>query len=200
MNKKSDKQLMNYIKMRSERAFEELMRRYHAKSRALAKRIGTKQLGDADIEEAIQDAWIQVWKYSHTYRGDAAVSSWIYRVCSNAVLMVMRKRKCFNHSVLSNAAEIEPFASCIAAETPLPDEQAATNQSIDQIRRLISLLDTIKDNISRQIVIYKALGYTPTETRDQLERKNVKISIPALKSRLYRAKEILQGLGIASIL
>lgn len=49
--------------------------------------------GDAaEAEDSAQDAFIRVFRRLNTFRGDAAFSTWLYRVVVNTVLMKLRKR------------------------------------------------------------------------------------------------------------
>lgn len=45
-----------------------------------------------EAEDLTQDAFIQVFRKLGTFRGDAAFSTWLYRVAMNTVLMKLRKR------------------------------------------------------------------------------------------------------------
>ena len=46
----------------------------------------------AEAEDLTQDAFIQVHRKLATFRGDSALSTWIYRIAVNTVLMHFRKK------------------------------------------------------------------------------------------------------------
>ncbi len=46
----------------------------------------------AEAEDLTQDAFIQVFRKLATFRGDSALSTWIYRVAMNTTLMHFRKK------------------------------------------------------------------------------------------------------------
>ncbi len=46
----------------------------------------------AEAEDLTQDAFIQVFRKLSTFRGDSALSTWIYRVAMNTTLMHFRKK------------------------------------------------------------------------------------------------------------
>jgi RNA polymerase sigma-70 factor (ECF subfamily) len=46
-----------------------------------------------DAEDLTQDAFIHVMHKLHTFRGEASLSTWLYRVVTNTVLMRMRRKR-----------------------------------------------------------------------------------------------------------
>lgn len=46
----------------------------------------------AEAEDLAQDAFLQVFRKLNTFRGDSALSTWLYRVAVNTVLMHFRKK------------------------------------------------------------------------------------------------------------
>jgi RNA polymerase sigma factor (sigma-70 family) len=52
-----------------------------------------KIAGHNNAEDAFQDGLIQVVQKSHTFKGNSSLGTWLYRVFSNAALMVLRKEK-----------------------------------------------------------------------------------------------------------
>lgn len=73
-----------------EGAFEVLVRRHSGPLLNLATRL----LGSrADAEDAVQDAFVSAWRRMPEFRGDAAFSTWMYRIVSNRCLNVLRSRR-----------------------------------------------------------------------------------------------------------
>ena len=54
---------------------------------------------DDEYEELFQEMLIQVWRSSGNFRGDAKLSTWIYRICINTALSfrskIVRRKKRF---------------------------------------------------------------------------------------------------------
>jgi RNA polymerase sigma factor (sigma-70 family) len=46
-----------------------------------------------DREDLFQEIVFQLWKYAHTFRGDAKFSSWMYRVALSTAISAFRKKK-----------------------------------------------------------------------------------------------------------
>ena len=49
--------------------------------------------GRGDLEDVLQDVFIEAFRSIGRFRGDAKVSTWLYRVCVNVALQRLRKRK-----------------------------------------------------------------------------------------------------------
>lgn len=63
-------------------AFERLYRTHVARIHSLARRM----LGPAEADEATQDVFVRTWQKLHTFRGDAAFSTWLHRLAVNVVI------------------------------------------------------------------------------------------------------------------
>lgn len=75
---------------RDPQAFEALVRRHQRKLYALAVRL----LGDpAEAEDAVQEAFISAWRRLPDFRGEAAFSTWMYRIATNRCLNTARGRR-----------------------------------------------------------------------------------------------------------
>lgn len=71
-------------------AFEELFLRHRQRLWAVALRT----TGDPeDAADALQEAMISAFRRAGSYRGDAAVTTWLHRIVVNACLDVHRRRK-----------------------------------------------------------------------------------------------------------
>ena len=59
-----------------------------------------RMIGDpVEAEDLTQEAFLQLFRKIHTFRGESAFSSWLYRLTANVVLMRFRKRKPFTSSL-----------------------------------------------------------------------------------------------------
>jgi RNA polymerase sigma-70 factor (ECF subfamily) len=94
---------------------EALYHRYKRRVFGLALRI----VGSVDAEEVAQEAFIRIFRGLPKFRGDAALSTWIYRLAVNAALSHRTRRAAARAPVDQAAAEMggEP----LAAESPRGD-------------------------------------------------------------------------------
>ena len=74
----------------TERDFEDMVEKYGGLVYNVAYRILNNQ---ADAEDAAQEAFISAYRNFHKFRGQSAVSTWLYRIAVNASLMKIRKDK-----------------------------------------------------------------------------------------------------------
>ena len=70
-------------------SWDELVRQHADRVYRLAYRLSGNQ---HDAEDAMQDALVAAWRAIGNFRGDAQLSTWLYRIGSNAALARIRKR------------------------------------------------------------------------------------------------------------
>ena len=46
-----------------------------------------------DAQDVLQDVFMKVWKHHKGFRGEAKLSTWIYRIAVNTAISLIRKRK-----------------------------------------------------------------------------------------------------------
>jgi len=106
--------------------------RHGPRIHALARRM----LGDAaEAEDVTQEAMLRLWRIAPDWQtGNAAVSTWLYRVASNLCIDRLRRRRARNMAVLPDRADPAPgvaarmqdrdrAAALATALAALPDRQ-----------------------------------------------------------------------------
>jgi DNA-directed RNA polymerase specialized sigma24 family protein len=97
-------------------AFERIYRRYNRRVYGLCLRMTKNQ---ADAEDLTQEAFLQVFRKIHTFRGESAFFSWFHRLSVNIVLMSLRKRKIMEIPLENDGDhEEERGARHLVAQTP----------------------------------------------------------------------------------
>lgn len=182
LEKKTDLELVEDVKLGRQDSFEELIGRYGSKAFSLATRL-TRSADDA--EEVLQDVFVTVYKKIGGFEGKSSFSSWLYRVTVNAALMKLRKRR-QNHTV--SVEDMHPGNKDILIN------QQSENSECDRI--------TLRNQISK--VLEEAIEKLPSEYRpvfilrdiDGLSSREVgkilDLTIPAVKSRLHRSRLMLR--------
>jgi RNA polymerase sigma-70 factor (ECF subfamily) len=154
-------------------AFEELVRRH----RLGTYRVALRMLGDqGDAEDATQDAFVQAWRNLGGFRADAAFSTWMYRVVTNRCLNMLRARR-----------RTEQLPETHEAPASRPDRIAEARWQVEDLKRAIIRLTPEQ---RAPLVLRELQGCSYEEIAEALE-----LSIPAVKSRLHRARlELLSAM------
>src|SRR3989338_4874200 len=142
MAKLDEQQLINRLKARDEQVLEAFMAEYEAKVFGLAVRLtGIRQ----DAEEVLQDVFMAVFQKIGGFRGDSKLSSWIYRITTNAALMKLRKRPKVQQIPLEEELGPAMTAEGMIAEpvvdwSRLPDDELERKELTRRIEAAITQL------------------------------------------------------------
>jgi RNA polymerase sigma-70 factor (ECF subfamily) len=160
-------------------AFAEIVRRHERRLRLVLMRI----LDDArDVEEAVQDAFVQAWRNLDHYRGEAAFFTWLYRIGVNAALAKTRRKERTTISI--EALGTEGAAHCPGDALPEPAVEAHELRS-----RIVEALAQLPFEHREAVVLRDVAGLSNDEVADALG-----VSLPAAKSRIHRGRLKLREL------
>ncbi|HXH28591.1 MAG TPA: sigma-70 family RNA polymerase sigma factor [Candidatus Polarisedimenticolia bacterium] len=183
---RSDADLVADLKAGSEDAFEEILRRYEAKVYGLVRSL-TGDEGDA--QDALQETFLSVYRNIRRFRERSALSTWIYRIATNAALMRLRRRRRDERIV-----SIEDYLPKFESTGRLSAESAAWPTRGDELLRRKEIATQIREAIAALAPAYRSVFVL----RDQegLGTEDVSsvlgISVPTVKSRLHRARLFLR--------
>ncbi|MEV0675783.1 sigma-70 family RNA polymerase sigma factor [Actinosynnema sp. NPDC050436] len=168
----SDQPLLDAAVRGDPAAFDELVRRHTGRMYRVALRI----VGDpVEAEDVVQDAWISAWRALPGFRGDAAPSTWLYRVVTNAALAHLRRKK---PTVPLDSAP-EPRA------VEEPEASVLRNETADVVLRAIADLEPSQ---RVPLVLRELEGLSYEEVAEVLGT-----GVPALRARLHRARVALMA-------
>ena len=106
--------LLERVRRRSRSAFTELYRLYHPRLHGYLRRV----LSNAAIaEEVLDDVMFVVWKDARKFRGDAAVSSWIFGIAYRKAMTAARKEGRYQ-ALIDRGADTDTIAG-----KPSPDDE-----------------------------------------------------------------------------
>jgi RNA polymerase sigma-70 factor (ECF subfamily) len=141
-----------------------------------------------DAEEVAQDVLLKVYRKIEAFRGDAALSSWIYRITFNTAMSRLRSAKS------SRAAEVQTAESHVEGMEHVKQEPADwTSLADDQVMRaqmrkkLIDALTHLPE-VYRVPVLLRDINGLSTEEASAI----LKVKPQTLKSRLHRGRLILR--------
>src|SRR5437764_7925319 len=83
-------ELISAAKAGDREAFDELVRLTFVDTFTLARRLTGNE---EDARDVVQDAYLRAWRGIGKFRGEAAFSTWMYRITANAAASLMHKRR-----------------------------------------------------------------------------------------------------------
>jgi len=158
-------------------AFQQVFRDHRADVARLVQRMTGRP---ADLEDLVQEVFLQVYRSIKDFRGQSRFSTWLYRVTVNVVLM--HRRAARSRPVLQEAAD-ESFG---ADARDLPDDQVARARRVSAFYRL---LDRLSDKKRAVFVLHELEGLSPTEVA-----KVVNAPVLTVRTRLFYARRELLAL------
>lgn len=157
-------------------AFAELVRRHRDRLWAVALRT----TGDPEeAADAVQDALISAYRRADTFRGDAAVTTWLHRIVVNASLDRMRRRAVRPWSQLP---EEETSAPVLMDDARLADPREAA-ESAETTREVRAALDTLPPDQRAAIVLVDLEGWSVEDAAQALD-----CPVGTVKSRCFRGR------------
>jgi RNA polymerase sigma-70 factor (ECF subfamily) len=159
-------------------AFEELVNRYEDKIFRLTNNItGNRE----DAEDAMQDAFLKAYSHLQAFHGDSRFYTWLVRIAANESLMRLRRRRPNQFSLdepLEGDTDLMPRE--LEDWKPSPEQGYAQAELQGILAEVIEELDPE----FRIVLVLRNLEELSTqETAEALG-----ISVPAVKSRLLRAR------------
>lgn len=180
----TDKELIKAIKKNNQQAFKQLVEN---NQQLVVNTCNGFLHNIADAEDIAQDVFIEVFLSINTFREDAKLSTWLYRIAVNKSLNHIRANK--KHKILQS---IDNF---IAADKNLKRELPENNTSqpekiIEEKERSQILQYSINSLSKNQKIAFTLNKY------DDLSYKQIAdvmdLSISSVESLLHRAKKNLQ--------
>jgi len=159
-------------------AFETLVNRYERKIFRLGMNItGSRE----DAEDVMQEAFLKAYEHLPEFQGNSRFYTWLVRIAVNQALMKLRKRR---PNETSLDAEIETGEDSYFRDVedwgPSPEERYEQSELNGILNEVIGELDP-----SFRIV-FQLRDIEELSTEETAEI--LKLSVPAVKSRLLRAR------------
>ena len=160
-------------------AFTELVNRYQRKIFRLAKNITQN---DEDAEDVLQESFLKAYEHLPDFHGDSKFYTWIVRIAVNESLMKLRKRKSSRTVPLEEPIDSgeDTLVREIAVWEETPEQQYSQEEMRDILEKAI---ESLKPDYRTVFVLRDIEELSTEDTAAALE-----ISIPAVKSRLLRAR------------
>jgi len=186
MTRTEDRRLVAGLQARDEAAVHELAERYGPRIYQLALR---QMKNPEDAEEVTQDVLLKVYRKIGAFRGDSALSSWIYRITFNTAMSRLRTSKlerAAQHRERTRDDQDEGRQTSVqpADWSHMPDEELLRAQ----LRRAVMAAIQDLPEIYREPVVLRDIeGLSTEEASTRLHVKD-----QTLKSRLHRGRLLLR--------
>jgi RNA polymerase sigma-70 factor, ECF subfamily len=181
--------LLARLQAGEESALADLAETYSSKIYQLAFRyLRNKE----DAEEVTQDVLFKVYRKVSTFRGDAALSSWIYRITFNAAMSRLRTAR-YQRSQEEERAASANDADGVNPPNRTPDVADWTDMADENVLR-----SQLRQRVFRAILALPAIYRAPVMLRDiqgmstEEASAMLKVKDQTLKSRLHRGRLILR--------
>lgn len=167
--------------------FEIYVRQYTARLLAVAQRF---LRSEEDAADAVQDGMLSAFASRHTFRGNSAVYTWLYRIVINACLMKIRSRP--RQTTVSLNELLPTFDDRGKHRRPVSEltEHAVSRLEREETRAAVrACIDQLQDDYRTIVLLRDIEDFSTDQTAELLDLSRV-----AVKTRLHRARQALRTL------
>lgn len=131
--------------------------------------------------ELVQDTFVRAWEKLHTYRGEAAFSTWLHRIAVNVMLEQERAHR--------------RRTMRVASDGDLPRTPEGVTDAPVSPRDVIGAVDLeqaiarLPEGCRRVFILHDIVGYAHAEIAAQLD-----LAEGTCKAHLFRARRLLRGM------
>jgi RNA polymerase sigma-70 factor, ECF subfamily len=181
LSEASDDQLVERAQQGEYAAYEEIVRRYQDKAFRLAFSL---MKNESDAQDVVQEAFLNMYRKLHTFKGQSKFGSWMYRVVTNAALMRLRKKKRRSEVPVDDEegelAEDDYYVASVP-EWRVRADEAVENRELRQ--KIIEAVDELPPKYQTVFLLKEVEGLPVKEIAEVLD-----MSVGGIKSRLHRAR------------
>ena len=152
---------------------DELYGRYAADVKRWVRRLAGP---DADLEDLLHDVFVIALRRHFTFRGDASIKTWLFRITHHVVRG--RRRRSFVRGLLFGQRRDELIAATPAVSTPHDEIERRERHA-----RLYRAMDQLPDAYRTALILYEIDGLPGEEVAEL-----VGISLGTLWVRLHRGR------------
>ena len=154
------------------RSYEELVRRYE---RLVGRVVYSYARREISVEDLVQETFLRAYDRLETFNPDYRFKTWLLAIANNLGVDTLRRRREF--------VEFNP-------ETHAPVSRSPEAEAVDadRSRGVKEAIATLPETYGVPLVLRYTEGLSYAEIAEVLS-----ITVPAVKSRLFRARNMLAG-------
>lgn len=159
----------------------------HLAYRPRIHRYLTRIVGVKEAEDLTQEVFVKVSQGLKTFRGESQLSTWVYRIATNAAIDMKRTpgyRQSVQSTELKESVDIGSKAIEVGEPTPSTERQVERKEMNKCIRDFV---DNLPENYRGVLVLSELEGMKDSEIAEILG-----ITLSTVKIRLHRAKDVLK--------
>jgi RNA polymerase sigma-70 factor (ECF subfamily) len=148
-----------------------------------------------DAEDALQDSLLKAFSHLKEFQGKSSFSTWLTRIAINSALMILRKKRHYYEISIDDINGIEESRSGyewrqVKSNSEDPESRLARKEREELLRNTILGLSPLLREV---VELRQARDFSVQEISQTLG-----ISVPAVKSRLARARVTLRAALLSS--
>lgn len=177
----NEKRWLELARQGDKESFGKLIEAYQGPVYNLAYRM----LNNArEAEEAAQEAFIRVYTRLDSYKPERKFSTWVLSITSNYCIDLIRKRRAI---LLSIDEPLPSHPSLMSEKEDSPESQTVNTEQQELVQEM---LQELPDEYRQAVVLRYWYEHSYEEIAEIMQT-----SVSAIKSRLFRARRLLVGIG-----
>jgi RNA polymerase sigma-70 factor (ECF subfamily) len=151
------------------RAFERIYHRHARRIQVLFRH----RCPPAEVEDLTQEVFIRAWQNLRTFRGEAALATWLHRIAANLAVDAARAAR----SRPMPAADAEACLLHLSSPAPSVVDRLGLSRAVDKLPH----------STRRVFILHDLQGHSHQEIADLLQ-----VPVGTSKARLHRARRVLR--------
>ena len=175
----ADSELVRLAQSGDELAFEALVVKYQ---RRIARHVARYVPIASDVEDVVQEVFIRAFRGLHSFRGDSAFYTWLYRIATNAALTFLRQAPHEEQLDDSEDERLNPFDPGIS-DGETPERTLMASQIADAVRQGLARM---QPELVDALTLFEVEGKSYSDIAQMFD-----VPVGTVRSRIFRAREAL---------
>ncbi len=175
----ADSELVRLAQSGDELAFEALVVKYQ---RRIARHVARYVPIASDVEDVVQEVFIRAFRGLHSFRGDSAFYTWLYRIATNAALTFLRGAPHEQQLDDSEDERPNPFEPGIS-DGETPERTLMASQIADAVRQGLARM---QPELVDALTLFEVEGKSYSDIAQMFD-----VPVGTVRSRIFRAREAL---------
>jgi RNA polymerase sigma-70 factor (ECF subfamily) len=177
-----DQKLVSRVQKGDRAAFDLLLVKYQNRVASIVSRFVNNP---EDIADLTQDIFIRVYRAIHTFRGDSAFYTWLYRIAINQAKSYLKKNKARSENKAHDTNEHKIANQNDGFHSETPESLISRSELAQGIENALAVMPA---ELSVALILREFDGLSYEEISKVME-----CPIGTVRSRIFRARELLDN-------